>query len=141
LVIFISTIGILLSFTPLRQIETGGASKLGYAALFLFLTSIGAKADLHGLLAAPVLLLMGVVWILFHIGFMIAGARLLKAPMFLVATGSQANIGGAATASIVAAAYYESMAPVGMLLGVLGYLLGNYGGLLCAFLLRLVAGS
>ncbi|NUO81153.1 DUF819 family protein [candidate division KSB1 bacterium] len=139
LVIFISTAGIALSFTPLRKIENAGASKFGYVALYLFLTSIGAKADLHGIFQAPVLLLVGVVWILFHIAFMLLGARLLRAPMFLVATGSQANIGGAASAPIVAAAYYESMAPVGVLMGVLGYLLGNYGGLVCAFLLRWVS--
>jgi uncharacterized membrane protein len=140
LVIFISTFGIALSFTKLRHIESAGASKLSYVALYLFLTSIGAKADLHGILAAPVLLLVGVTWILFHIAFMFLGAKLLRAPMFLVAIGSQANIGGAASAPIVAAAYYESMAPVGVLMGVLGYLLGNYGGLVCAFFLRLVAG-
>ncbi len=140
LVIFISTLGIGFSFTPLRGIESAGASKLGYVALYLFLTSIGAKADLHGILAAPVLLLVGVVWILIHISFMLLGAKLLRAPAFLVAIGSQANIGGAASAPIVAAAYYESMAPVGVLMGMLGYLLGNYGGLICAFFLRLVAG-
>ncbi|MDZ7265760.1 MAG: DUF819 family protein [candidate division KSB1 bacterium] len=139
LVIIISTAGILLSFTPLRQLEAAGASKVGYAALYLFLTSIGAKASLAGLLAAPVLLLAGVVWILFHIFVLFAGARLIRAPMFLVAIGSQANIGGPASAPIVAAAYYEAMAPAGVLMGVLGYLLGNYGGLLCALLLRLLA--
>ncbi|MCG3155376.1 MAG: hypothetical protein DKINENOH_01982 [bacterium] len=140
LIIVISTAGILLSFTPLRRLEAAGASKVGYVALFLFLTSIGAKANLAGLLAAPVLLLAGVVWICFHILFLFAGARLIKAPMFLVAIGSQANIGGPASAPIVAAAYYEAMAPVGVLMGVLGYLLGNYGGLLCALLLRMLAG-
>ncbi|MEE8348127.1 MAG: DUF819 family protein [Acidobacteriota bacterium] len=139
LVVLISTLGIALSFTPLRKIETAGASKLGYAALYLFLTSIGAKADLAGILAAPVLLLVGVVWISFHVAFLLIGARLLRAPFFLVAVGSQANIAGAASAPIVAAAYYEAMAPVGLLMGVLGYLVGNYAGLLCAFLLRLVA--
>jgi uncharacterized membrane protein len=82
---------------------------------------------------------VGAVWILFHVAFMFLGARLLKAPMFLLAMGSQANIGGAASAPIVAATYYEAMAPVGVLMGVLGYLLGNYGGLLCAFLLRWVS--
>lgn len=140
MVIFISTFGILLSFTPIRKIETGGASKLGYAGLFLFLTSIGAKADLRGILDAPVLLLVGTVWIIFHIALMFIGARIARVPMFLVAIGSQANIGGAASAPIVAAAYYESMAPVGLLMGVLGYLLGNYAGLLCAYLLKLAAG-
>ncbi len=139
LVLFISTFGIALSFTRLRQIENAGASKLGYVALYLFLTSIGAKADLHGIMQAKILLAVGVVWILFHVAFMFLGARLLRAPLFLLATGSQANIGGAASAPIVAAAYYESMAPVGVLMGVLGYLLGNYGGLLCALLLRILA--
>lgn len=139
LVLFISTAGIALSFTRLRQIESAGASKLSYVALYLFLTSIGAKADLHGILQAKVLLAVGAVWILFHVAFMFLGARLLRAPMFLLATGSQANIGGAASAPIVAAAYYESMAPVGVLMGVLGYLLGNYGGLLCALFLRMLA--
>ena len=138
LVILVSSLGILLSFTPLRRIERAGASKFGYAALYLFLTSIGAQADLAGILAAPVLLLAGIVWMLCHVAFLVIGARLLKAPLFLVAVGSQANIGGAASAPIVAAAYYESMAPVGLLMGVLGYLLGNYAGLLCAYLLRIV---
>ena len=139
LVILISTLGIALSFTPLRRIEMAGASKLGYAALYLFLTSIGAKADLAGILEAPILLLVGIVWLAFHVAFLLVGARLLRAPFFLVAVGSQANIAGAASAPIVAAAYYESMAPVGLLMGMLGYLVGNYAGLLCAFLLRLVA--
>ncbi len=140
MVIFLSTFGILLSFTRLRNIETGGASKLGYAALYLFLTSIGAKADLRGILAAPELLLVGLIWIVIHVAFLFMVARLIKAPLFLVAIGSQANIGGAASAPIVAAAYYESMAPVGLLMGVMGYLLGNYAGLLCALLLKLAAG-
>ncbi len=140
MVILLSTLGVLLSFTPLRRIENAGASKLGYVALYLFLTSIGAKADLAGIAAAPVLLLVGAVWILIHVAFLVLGARLIKAPMFLVAVGSQANIGGAASAPIVAAAYYESLAPVGLLMGILGYLLGNYAGLLTAFLLRVVAG-
>jgi uncharacterized membrane protein len=140
LVILISSIGIGLSFSPLRRIENAGASKLGYAGLFLFLTSIGAKADLAGLAAAPVLLLAGGLWILIHVTVLVIATRLVRAPLFLLAVGSQANIGGAASAPLVATAYYESMAPVGVLMGVLGYLIGNYAGLLCAFLLRLLAG-
>ena len=139
-VILISTLGILLSFTRLRNIEASGASKLGYAALYLFLTSIGAKADLAGIAAAPILLLVGAVWILFHTSFLVIGARLIRAPLFLLAVGSQANIGGAASAPIVAAAYFEAMAPVGLLMGIFGYILGNYAGLLCAYLLQLVGG-
>ncbi len=139
MVIVITTAGLLLSLTPIQRFERGGASKIGYAALYLFLTSLGAKANPAGLLEAPVLLLVGVLWIMIHVGVLFAGAKLLRAPLFLVAVGSQANVGGAATAPIVAAAYYEGLAPVGVLMGVLGYVLGTYGGLLCAFLLRLCA--
>ncbi|UCF37292.1 MAG: DUF819 family protein [Acidobacteriota bacterium] len=139
MVILITTLGIGLSFTRLRRVEDGGGSKIGYAALYLFLASLGAKADLAGLLSAPILLLVGAVWIAFHVIFLFAAARLLRAPLFLVAVGSQANIGGAATAPIVASAFYEALAPVGLLMGVMGYLVGTYGGLLCAFLLRLAA--
>ncbi len=139
-VILISTIGILLSFTPLKKIEGSGASKLGYAALYLFLTSIGAKADLAGIAAAPILLAVGAVWIIIHVSFLIIGARLIRAPLFLLAVGSQANIGGAASAPIVAGAYYQAMAPVGLLMGIFGYVLGNYAGLLCAYFLQLVGG-
>jgi uncharacterized membrane protein len=139
MVILVTTFGIALSITPLRGIEKGGASKIGYAALYLFLTSLGAKADLGGILAAPELLLTGAVWISIHVLFLFIGARLLRAPLFVAAVGSQANIGGVATAPVVAAAYYRELAPVGLLMGVFGYLIGNYAGLLCAFLLRLVA--
>jgi uncharacterized membrane protein len=139
MVILITSVGILLSLTPLQRIERGGASKIGYAALYLFLTSIGAKANPAGLAAAPILLLAGVLWILVHIAFLFVGARILRAPLFLVAVGSQANVGGVATAPIVASAYYEGLAPVGVLMAVLGYLIGNYAGLLCAYLLSLLA--
>lgn len=139
MVILITSVGILLSLTPLQRIERGGASKIGYAALYLFLTSIGAKANPAGLAAAPILLLVGALWLLVHIAMLFAGARLLRAPLFLVAVGSQANIGGVATAPIVASAYYEGLAPVGVLMAVLGYLVGNYAGLVCAYLLSVLA--
>lgn len=139
MVILLTTAGIGLSFTRLREMERAGASQFGYAALYLFLTSIGAGADLAGLAAAPALLLAGVIWICVHIIFLLVAARLLRSPLFLVAVGSQANIGGAASAPIVAAAYYEAMAPVGLMMGILGYLVGNYAGLLCAYLLQMVA--
>jgi uncharacterized membrane protein len=139
MVILVTTFGILFSLTPVKTIEEGGASKIGYAALFIFLTSLGAKADLGGILAAPELLLTGVVWISIHVAFIFIGARLLRAPLFIAAVGSQANIGGVATAPVVAAAYYKELAPVGLLMGVFGYLIGNYAGLLCAYLLKLVA--
>ena len=111
----------------------------GYAALYLLLTSIGAQADLAAVLQAPLYLLAGVVWLAFHAALLVVAAKLLRAPLFFVATGSMANVGGAASAPIVAGVYLPAMAPVGLLMAVAGYILGIYGGLLCAWLLALVA--
>jgi uncharacterized membrane protein len=134
------TAGILLSFTPARHLEEVGASNAGYAALYLIIASIGARADLHAVLETPAFLGAGIVWIAIHVTILFLAARLLRAPLFFVAVGSMANIGGAASAPVVAAAYHPAMAPVGLLLGVSGYILGIYGGLACAWLLGLAAG-
>ncbi len=64
--------------------------------------------------------------------------RLLRAPIFFAAVGSQANVGGAASASVVAAAFHPALAPVGVMLAVAGYVLGTYGGLVCAAMLEQV---
>lgn len=138
-ILIVVTLGLLLSFTPARNIERAGASKMGYWALYLLLTSIGARADLAAVLEVPVYLLAGVVWILIHIGILFVVARLLKAPLFLVAAGSMANIGGAASAPVVAGVYHPAMAPVGLLMAVAGYGIGVYGGLLCARILAMIA--
>lgn len=135
------TAGLALSFTGLRKLEPDGASKTGYVALYLLLTSIGAQADLAAVLDAPLYLLAGVLWLSIHIGLMMLAAKLLRAPLFFVATGSMANVGGAASAPVVAGVYHPAMAPVGLLMAVAGYVLGIYGGLLCAWLLGLVAGG
>ena len=138
-ILLVVTGGLLLSFTPLQSMEEVGASRLGYFALYLLLTSIGAKADLAAVLDVPLYLLAGVIWILIHIAFLLAAARMVKAPLFFVATGSMANVGGAASAPIVAGVYLPAMAPVGLLMGVAGYILGIYAALGCSWLIGLVA--
>jgi len=138
-ILLVVTAGLLLSFTPLQQMEDAGASRVGYFALYLLLTSIGAKADLMAVLDVPLYLLAGVVWIAIHIAFLMAAARMVRAPLFFVATGSMANVGGAASAPIVAGVYLPAMAPVGLLMGVAGYILGIYAALGCSWLLGLVA--
>jgi uncharacterized membrane protein len=82
---------------------------------------------------------IGFTWIAFHAVVMLTVARLIKAPTFFLAVGSQANIGGAASAPVVAAAFHPSLAPVGVLLAVLGYALGTYGAWLAGQLMRLVS--
>ncbi len=138
-ILLVVTVGLLLSFTPLRRFERAGASRIGYFALYLLLTSIGAKANLSAVVEAPVYLLTGAVWILIHVSIMFLVARLLRAPLFFVATGSLANVGGAVSAPIVAGVYVPAMAPVGLLMGVAGYILGIYGALAVAETLRFLS--
>ncbi len=140
-VLLVVTVGLALSFTPMRRLERDGASRVGYAALYLLLTAIGAQADLKAVLDAPLYLLGGVIWISIHIVILFLAARLLKAPLFFVATGSMANVGGAASAPVVAGVYHPAMAPVGLLMAVAGYVLGIYAALGCAWLIAQVAGT
>ena len=137
-VLIIVTAGLALSFTRLRDFEKVGASGLGYTALYLLLAGIGAQADLRAVLQAPMYLAAGAVWIAIHVAVLLLAARVVRAPLFFVATGSMANIGGAATAPVVAGIYHPAMAPVGLLMAVAGYVLGIYGALICAWLLGIV---
>jgi uncharacterized membrane protein len=139
-VLIVVTAGLVLSFTRLRRLEEVGASALGYTALYMLLTAIGAQADLKAVLAAPAYLGAGVVWLSIHIGILLLAARIVRAPLFFVATGSMANIGGAASAPVVAGVYHPAMAPVGLLMAVVGYVMGIYGALGAAWLLGLVGG-
>ena len=75
----------------------------------------------------------------FHVAAMFVVAWLIRAPYFFLAVGSKANIGGAASAPVVAAAFHPSLAPVGVLLAVLGYALGTYGAWLCALMMEQVS--
>ena len=138
-ILIVVTGGLLLSLSPLRRLEEVGASRLGYVALYLLLTGIGAQADLRAIVEAPLFLVAGAFWIAIHAAVLLVAARLLRAPLFFFATGSMANIGGAASAPIVASVYQTAMAPVGLLMAVLGYVLGTYVGLGCAWLLGQMA--
>ena len=139
-VLIVVTGGLILSFTPVRRLEEAGASNLGYTALYLLLAGIGAQADLKAVIDAPVYLAAGAVWIAIHVAVLLLAARLVRAPLFFVATGSMANIGGAVSAPVVAGVYHRAMAPVGLLMAVAGYILGIYGALACAWLLGQVGG-
>ena len=140
-VVLVTSLGLALSFTPVRCLEQVGASRAGYLALYLMLTAIGAQADLKKVVEVPLYLLVGVIWLGIHIAVLFIVARLVRAPLFFIATGSMANVGGVVSAPIVASVYRRSLAPVGVLMGVSGYLIGIYGALLCAWLLSLVAGA
>jgi uncharacterized membrane protein len=138
-VLIVVSAGLLLSFTRVRHLEEVGASRFGFLALYLMLTAIGAQADLRAVLQTPIFLAAGVVWIAIHVALLLLAARLLRAPLFFVATGSMANIGGPATAPLVASVYHPAMAPVGLLMAVAGYILGIYAGLVSAWILGWLA--
>ena len=138
--IVVTALAVGLSFSPARKLEGAGASRIGSLMLYVLVASIGAHADFMQMREAPVLVAIGAVWMLFHVGFLLLVAKLIRAPVFFVAVGSQANIGGAASAPVVASAFHPSLAPVGVLLAVAGYVLGTYAGLVCMALLKFVAG-
>ncbi len=139
MVIIATTLGLILSFTRFRNLEKKGASKIGSLFLYILIATIGMKMDILGFFQNFDLLLITSIWITFHALLLIFVGRLIKAPFFFIAVGSQANIGGAASAPIVAAAIHPSLATVGVLLAVVGYALGTYGAWLCAILMSLVS--
>lgn len=141
IVVIATTAGLLLSFTRARELEQVGASRIGTLLLYLLIASIGMQMDLRAIATEPALFGLGLTWIAIHGALIYAVARWLRAPMFCFAVGSQANIGGAASAPVVAAAFHPALAPVGVLLAVLGYALGTYGGWLSGQLMRMVAGQ
>ena len=138
-VLIVVSVGLFLSFTPLRNYEKVGASQFGYTALYLLLAGIGAQGDLKEVIQAPIYLVAGAVWLSIQILFLYLAGRIVRAPLFFIATGSMANVGGAASAPVVAGVYHPAMAPVGLLMAVVGYVFGIYGALLCAWLLGQVA--
>jgi uncharacterized membrane protein len=138
-VCLVTAVGVAMSFTRLRRLEGAGASTVGSVFLYLLVATIGASAVFTHVLDNLPLLAVGALWMLIHALSMLGVRRYLRAPVFFLAVGSQANVGGAASAPVVAAAFHPALATVGVLLAVLGYVLGTYVGILDAFLLRLVA--
>jgi uncharacterized membrane protein len=140
-VVIATTLGLLLSATPVRNLEGVGASKVGSVLLYILVATIGMKMDLRAIFSNPALFGVGLTWIAIHAGLLLVMTWISRAPTFYMAVASQANIGGAASAPVVAAAFHPSLAPVGVLLAVLGYALGTYGGWICGQIMRWVAGQ
>lgn len=139
IVVIATTAGLLLSFTKARNLEGAGASRMGSVLLYVLVATIGMQMDLGAILDNPIFFLIGIIWMIFHILIMSIVAYVIKAPFFYVAVGSQANVGGAASAPIVASAFDPSLAPVGVLLAVLGYALGTYGAYLTGLMMQAIS--
>ncbi len=141
LVLFATTLGLGLSFTRARSLEGAGASKVGSVMIYVLVATIGMHMDLRALADRPELFVLGLIWIAVHAALMLVVAKLIRAPLFFMAVGSQANIGGAASAPVVASAFHPALAPVGVLLAVLGYALGTYFAYATGLILRVMAGA
>jgi len=139
MVVIATGLGIALSFTKAKNYEGAGASKIGGMFIYILVATIGMKMDLGKVLENPGLIAVGFIWISIHAGLMILVAKLIKAPYFFLAVGSQANVGGAASAPVVAAEFHPSLTSVGVLLAVLGYVVGTGGALLCAYLMEVAS--
>ena len=141
-VIAISTFaGLALSFTRARSLEGAGASTLGTLLLYFLIAAIGMQMDILALFERPQLLLLGFVWIACHIALLWMVGRFLRVPFFYFAIGSQSNIGGPASAPVVASAFHPSLAPVGALLGTLGYATGTALAYILGLILKALAGA
>ena len=139
MVVFATAIGIGLSFTKAKNYEGAGASKIGGMFIYILVATIGMKMDLSRVFENPGLLAVGFIWICIHALLLILVAKLIKAPYFFMAVGSQANVGGAASAPVVAAEFHPSLTSVGILLAVFGYVVGTAGAYICALLMEVAS--
>ncbi len=139
LIVIATTAGLILSFTRARELEGVGASNWGTVFIYILVATIGMKMNLGEVFQNLGLFAVGIIWMLIHVTVLIVTAKIIKAPFFFVAVGSQANVGGAASAPVVASVFSPALAPVGALMAVLGYALGTYGALICAFLMQSIA--
>ena len=134
-IVLLTTVALLLSLTPLARLELAGASRVGYTGFYLLLASVGAQGDLRKVITHPQFILLGVIVLVVHAAVLLLTIRLLRAPLFFFGAASQACTGGYSSAPLVAALYEPAMAPVGLLLAVVGNISGTYLGLLVAQLL------
>ena len=139
IIVVVTTAGLILSFTKARRLEGVGASNMGSVFLYILVASIGMHMDILAIFDNPGLFMVGGLWMLIHVIILLSVGKIIKAPFFFTAVGSKANIGGAASAPIVASAFHPSLAPVGVLLAVLGYAIGTYAAWFCGILLQTVS--
>ena len=140
LIVLSTIISVALSFTKARELEGVCAARICSVFIYILVATIGMKMNVMAIFDNPGLFIIGLIWMAIHAFILIAVAKIIKAPFFFLAVGSQANVGGAASAPVVASAFHPSLAPVGVLLAVLGYAIGTYGAWLCGILMQTVSG-
>ncbi len=141
LVLVATVIGVVLSLTPARRLQGPGAAKVGSVFVYILVATVGLNMNIAAIIEAPVYFLIGGVWMAVHVALMFLVARLIRAPSFFLGVGSMANIGGAASAPVAAAAFHPSLAPIGVLLAVLGYIVGTAAGWATGLMMAQIGGG
>jgi len=137
-VVIIATLaGMLFAMTPLAKYS--GASELANIMLYLIVALIASRANFAELTEAPLYIFAGFVIIAIHTVIMILFAKIFKLDLFSLGVASLANIGGVASAPILASAYSKALIPIGVLMAMMGYILGTFGGLAVGKVLELIA--
>lgn len=141
LVLIATVIGVILSFTPARKLQGPGAAKVGSVFVYVLVATVGLNMNIGAILDSPAYFLIGLVWMAVHVLLLFAVAWLIKAPAFFLGVGSMANIGGAASAPVAAAAFHPSLASVGVLLAVVGYIVGTGAAWFTGLVMMQIAGA
>jgi len=131
-ILLVTTFGILLSATPLKKVP--GTEPIAMALVYMYMTMIGASADLAGMAGAQWFIAAGFLAIAVHLAFTVLGAKLLRLDVSMAAVASVAGVGGAASAPVAAAYHREELVPISIMLALIGYALGNYLGVATAYL-------
>ena len=140
-VLIATVIGVILSFSGARKLQGPGAAKVGSVFIYILVATVGMNMNIAAIVESPVYFLIGGLWMLIHVLLMFGMARLIRAPSFFLGVGSMANIGGAASAPVAAAAFHPSLAPIGVLLAVLGYIIGTAAGWATGLMMAQIGGG
>ena len=135
--LFVTTLGITMSYTPLKKVP--GSEPLSMSLVYIYMTMMGAQADLRNLAGGQWFLIAGGVCILIHFAFIVLGARIFRVDVSMAAVASVASVGGAASAPVAAGFHREELVPISIMLALIGYGLGNYLGVAAAYLCHLMA--
>lgn len=138
-VVLATLLGVLGSFTKLKTIN--GSSEVATTMLFMLVALIGSRALFENFNGVGIYVFAGFCILVVHALIMVAGAKIFKLDLFSIAIASLSNIGGVASASILAATYNKALVGVGVLMAIMGYLVGTFGGLAVGKILVWMAGS
>lgn len=134
--VFVTVLGLICALSPLGKLPA--VEELSNVYLYAVVSLLASTASLTDLVSAPLWIVAGLVVLIIHIVIMFLLSKLFHWDCCMVSTASLANIGGSASAPIVASAYNSSYAGIGVLMGVMGAALGNFCGLACGYIMQML---